>query len=324
MNRRSSILSGLVFAAMATPLAQAQAYPDKHVRLVVPYAAGGAVDGAARALGAGLTAQLGQAFIVENKPGANGAIGAVYAATSPADGYTLFLGNADTQVVNPLVNRKTRYNPVEQFEPIGEVGRIPMVMVVRNGLKVRSQSDLLKLAKDKPGAVSFGSWGIGSTAHLALAMLEQGNGVQLNHIPYTGAGPIYTALMGGFVDMTLAQVSWATGAAKEGKVQILGVTSARRTSLAPELPTLSEAGFVGYAVEQWVALYAPKGTPAAVREKLAKALAAWQALPEARSALAAVGIEAGQADAGRLSERQRMETQVWSELVRQKNIHIDD
>lgn len=183
-------------ALLAPPLVHAQGYPEKPIRLVVPYAAGGAVDGAARALGAGLTSRLHQTVFVENKPGANGAIGAVAAAGSAADGYTLFLGNADTQVVNPLVLAKKRYDPVEAFDPIGEVGRIPMVMVVRNGLKVQSQADLVKLAKNRPGTISYGSWGIGSTAHLALALLEQQNGVNLNHVPYNGAGPIYTALMG--------------------------------------------------------------------------------------------------------------------------------
>ncbi len=309
---------------LAPTFAAAQAWPDKPVRLVVPYAPGGAVDGAARALGAGLGARLQATVIVENKPGANGVIGAVHASSSPADGYTLFLGNVDTQVVNPLVKTRKRYDPVEGFEPIGEVGRIPMVMVIRNGLQVRSQADLVRVARDKPGALTFGSWGVGSTAHLAMALLERQNGIELNHVAYSGAGPIYTALMGGFVDMTLAQVSWATGAAKEGKVQILGLTSARRTALAPEIPTLAEAGFVGYAAEQWVALYAPRGTPAPVRAKLASALAAWLATPEAREQLKGVGIEAGNGNAAQIAERQKTETIVWAQVIQQKNIRLDD
>lgn len=159
---------------------------------------------------------------------------------------------------------------------------------------------------------------------MALALLEQQNGVNLNHIPYNGAGPIYTALMGGFVDMTLAQVSWATAAAKEGKVQILGLTSAKRTALAPEIPTLSETGFVGYAAEQWVALYAPKGTPASVREKVGKELAAWVATPDGQEQLKGVGIEASAASAAQVAERQRLETATWGQLIKQKNIHLED
>lgn len=311
-------------AMLASPVSHAQSYPDRPVRIVVPYAAGGAVDGAARALGAGLTERLKKAVIVENKPGVNGVLGAVFAAGSAPDGYTLFLGNADTQVVNPLVQPRKRYDPVESFDPIGSVGRVPMVMVVRNGLRVQTQSDLVKLAKDKPGAITFGSWGVGSTAHLAFALLEQQNGIELNHIPYNGASPIYTALMGGFVDMTLAQVSWATPALKEGKVQILGLTSAKRTSLAPEIPTLSEAGFSGYAAEQWVALYAPKGTPPAIRDRLTRELAAWLATPEAQRQLKDVGIEADAADAALLAERQKAETAVWAKVIKQKNIRLDN
>lgn len=323
MNTLRSITAGLA-AVLALAALPAQAFPDKPIRLVVPYSAGGAVDGAARALGAGLTARLGQTVFVENKPGANGAIGAVFAAGSPADGYTLFLGNADTQVVNPLVQARKRYDPIGDFDPIGEVGRIPMVMVVRNGLNVRNQAELVTLSRDKPGALSFGSWGIGSTAHLALALLEQQNGLKLNHVPYGGAGPIYAALMGGYVDLTLAQVSWAVGAARDGKVQILGLTSARRTALAPEIPTLAETGFVGYAAEQWVALYAPRGTPAAVRTRLAQELAAWLATAHGQGQLRAVGIEPGSAGATQIAERQRSETASWGQLIRQKNIHIED
>lgn len=317
-------LPGCLAACLAPSLAAAQSYPDKPVRLVVPYAPGGAVDGAARALSAGLGARLQATVIVENKPGANGTIGAVHAASSPADGYTLFLGNVDTQVVNPLVKLKKRYDPVEGFEPIGEVGRIPMVMVIRNGLKVRSQAELVSAAREKPGALTFGSWGVGSTAHLAMALLERQNGIELNHIAYSGAGPIYTALMGGFVDMTLAQVSWATGAAKEGKVQILGLTSARRTALAPEIPTLAEAGFSGYAAEQWVALYAPRGTPSPIRSKLGQALAGWLATAESQQQLRSVGIEAGNASASQLAERQKAETSLWAQVIQQKNIRLDD
>lgn len=301
-----------------------QTYPDRPIRLVVPYAPGGAVDGAARALAVGLGQRLQGTAIVENKPGANGTIGAVHASTSPPDGYTLFLGNVDTQVVNPLVKLKKRYDPVEGFEPIGEVGRIPMVMVIRNGLNVRSQAELVRAAREKPGALTFGSWGVGSTAHLAMALLERQNSIELNHVAYSGASPIYTALMGGFVDMTLAQVSWATGAAREGKVQILGLTSARRSTLAPEIPTLAEAGFVGYAAEQWVALYAPRGTPAPVRTRLAQALSAWLATAEAQQQLKSVGIEAGNSTAAQMAERQKAETSAWAQLIAQKNIRLDD
>src|SRR5450830_1795677 len=215
--------------------------------------------------------RLHQPVIVENKPGASGMVGAGYAAASPADGYTFFMGNVDTQVVNPLLFAKTlRYDAANAFDPVVELGRVPMAVVERAGVNVRNAQDLQRLARDKPGSASYGTWGIGSTAHLAFALLEQQSGVDLNHLPYQGATPAYAALLGGHIEFALAQVPWALAAQRDGKVQILGVTSAQRSTLDPSLPTLAELGFKDYAVEQWVGLFAPRGVPADLRERLGR------------------------------------------------------
>ncbi len=230
---------------------------DKPIRLIVPWAPGGAVDGTSRALASGLGERLKQPVIVENKPGASGMVGAAYAAASAADGYTFFMGNVDTQVVNPLLFPKTlRYDAVTSFEPVMELGRVPMAVVERAGIDVKNAQDLVRLARDKPGATSYGTWGVGSTAHLAFALLELQTGVDLNHLPYQGATPAYAALLGGHLEFVLAQVPWAVATAKEGRVRILGVTSAQRSSLDPSIPTMAELGFKDYAVEQWVGIFA--------------------------------------------------------------------
>jgi tripartite-type tricarboxylate transporter receptor subunit TctC len=322
LSRLLSSVAACLGLITATPWAAAQSYPDKPVRLIVPWSAGGAVDAAARALAAGIGPRLRQPVIVDNKPGASGSIGAMAAATSTPDGYTFFLGNVDTHVVNPQVLPNLRYKPVEDFDPIVEIGRIPMVLVVRNGLKGPDAAELTRIARLQPGRISYATWGVGSVAHLAFAMLEQQAGIELNHVPFQGAAPTYTAILGGHVDMALSQVPWALGAAREGKVQVLGITSGQRTSLAPAMPTLAEAGFKGYAAEQWVALFAPKGVPPAVRERINREVNAWLATPEGQSQLREGGIEPTGGTAAQLAERQKSETASWGRLIRQKNIAV--
>ncbi|KAF1044638.1 Bug family tripartite tricarboxylate transporter substrate binding protein [Xylophilus sp.] len=298
--------------------------PDKPVRLVVPWAPGGAVDSTARAIATAMSVRLKHPFVVENKPGASGMIGAAYAASSAPDGYTFFLGNVDTHVMDPLLFPKTiRYDAEKSFDPIMELGRVPMAMVVNQRIDARNAEDFVRLAKAKPGTFSYGTWGVGSTAHLAFVLLEQQTGVDLNHLPYPGAPPAYAALLGGHVDLALAQVPWAVGAAKDGKVRILGVTNATRSALAPSIPTLAEIGFKDYAVEGWVGLYAPRGVPVDMREHLSREITAWLKTPEAQSVLQAGGVELKPGTAEQLLEHQRNEQAFWQRIIRSKNINLD-
>lgn len=315
---KTLLASGL---ACATGLALADdAYPARPIRIIVPWAPGGGADAAARAAAQGLTGRLRQPVIVDNKPGASGAIGAVAAAGSAADGYTLFLGNVDTNVVNPQVMPHIRYRPAEAFAPVVEIGRLPMALVVRNGLNIRSVADLKAMARAAPGRLTYGTWGVGSVAHLAFAMLERDAGIELHHVPYQGGAPTYAAILAGHVDLALAQVSWALPMASQGKVQVLGITSARRTPLAPNLPTLAELGLPGYAAEQWLALFAPKTTPAAVIEQVNQHVNAWLATPEARGQLAAGGIEAAGGPAQQLLKREREDFERWGKVVQERGI----
>lgn len=310
---------------LTSPSASAQVWrSEKPVRLIVPWAPGGAVDSTARAIATAMSMRLKHPFVVENKPGASGMIGAAYAATSSPDGYTFFMGNVDTHVMDPLLFPKTvRYDAEKSFDAMMEIGRVPMAVIHHPKVTARSAQDFVQLAKQKPGTFSYGTWGVGSTAHLAFVLLEQQTEVSLNHLPYAGAPPTYAALMGGHIDFALAQVPWAVNAAKDGKVKILGVTNAARSALAPSLPTMAEIGFKDYAVEGWVALYAPKGVAAETRAHLVRELTSWLNTPEARSVLAGGGVEPRVGNSDQLLARQRSEAAFWQKLIKAKGIVLE-
>jgi tripartite-type tricarboxylate transporter receptor subunit TctC len=322
--QRRTILKTLPAAAFggwtARALAQAK-YPDKPIRIIVPWSAGGGADAAARAAAAALAARLAQPVVVDNKPGASGVIGAAAAAASNADGYTLFLGNVDTNVLNPQLLPQARYRP-EDFEAIVEIGRLPMALVVRKGLRIGNAADLTRVARASPGKLTYGTWGIGSVAHLAFAMLQQKAGIELHHVPYQGGAPTYAAILGGHVDLALAQVSWANASAAEGKVHLLGVTSRRRSPLAPELPTLAELGFSGYAAEQWLGLFAPKGSPRVALDAINAHVNAWLATPQARAQLAGGGAEGTGGTPAQLGELQRADYITWGKVIQEGKIRI--
>ena len=296
-------------------------YPAKPVRIIVPWSPGGGADAAARAAAAALSVRLPQAVIVDNKPGASGSIGAVAAATASPDGYTLFLGNVDTNVVNPLLMPQLRYR-AEDFDPIVEIGRLPMALVVRKGLQVGSAADLVRVARAAPGQMTFATWGVGSVAHLAFELLQQQAGIKLHHVPFQGGAPTYTAILGGHVDMALAQLSWAKPASAEGKVQLLGVTSQRRSTLAPDLATLAELGFKEFSAEQWLALYAPKGVPRGATDLIGRHVNAWFATQEARNQLAGGGIEPAGGSPAQLAGLQQRDTATWGHVIKAAGIRL--
>jgi tripartite-type tricarboxylate transporter receptor subunit TctC len=321
------LAAGLMTVSSLLPTLPAYAQTwsqDKPVRLIVPWAPGGAVDSTARAIATAMSIRLKHPFVVENKPGASGMIGAAYAASTAPDGYTFVMGNVDTQVMDPLLFPRTiRYDAEKSFDALMQLGRVPMALVQNPRVDARNAQDFVQMAKAKPGTFSYGTWGVGSTAHLAFLLLEQQTGVDLNHLPYPGAPPAYAALLGGHVDFALAQVPWAISAAKEGKVKILGVTNAKRSTLAPSLPTMAEVGFKDYAVEGWVGLYAPKGVPAQTRNYLVKEIGAWLESPEGQTIVQAGGVEPAVGDGEQLLARQKNETAFWSSLIKDKNLNLD-
>ncbi len=297
---------------------------DKPVRIVVPWGPGGVIDVTARSIATAMSARFNHTFIVENKPGASGMIGTAYVASAAPDGYTFLLGNVDTQVLDPLLFPKTiRYDVNANFDPLMELGRVPMALVSRQSVNAQNAGDLVRMAKDKPGTFSYGTWGVGSTAHLAFLLLEQQTGLDLNHLPYNGAPPVYTALLGGHVDFAVTQLPWAVANAKDGKVRILGITNATRSSLAPSVPTMAEAGFKDYVVELWMGLYAPKGVPAEIRDPLVREIGIWLKTPEALSLMQAAGAEPQGGTAAQLLARQQNETAFWQRIIKARNINLD-
>ena len=315
------LCGGAGIAAAAEP---PQWSPGKPIKIVVPWPPGGVADASGRAIANELSIRLKRPFVVENKPGATGMIGAAYVAASAPDGTTFLLGNVETQVLAPLLFPKTiRYDAEKSFDPVMEAVRIPMAMVERPDLTAQNAQDFARLGKEKSGNLTYGTWGIGSTAHLAFLLLEQQTGVSMTHVPYQGAPPTYAALMRGDIDFLVAQVPWAMNAAKEGKVRVLGLTGASRSALAPALPTMSESGFKDYAFELWMGLYAPKGVPVEIREVLTRELTAWLQTPEARAVLAPPGAEPLYGGASELLARQRNESAFWQRIVKAKNIDIE-
>jgi len=260
----------VALAMLALPQAQAQspAFPMKPLRIISPYSPGGIGDTLPRAVAVGLAEGLGQPVIVENRPGASQAIGMQAAARSAPDGYTLVLGSVTSLAINPAVARDLPYDPVRDFAPVALCITTPLYLVVHPSVPARTVQDLLALARRQPGRITYASGGNGSSNHLAGELLRLLARVDLLHVPYKGAGPAMADVMGGHVDMMLGAAGLSE--ARAGRVRVLGVTSARRTAAAPEVPTLQESGVSGYEATIWFGLLAPAGVPPAIVDRLSR------------------------------------------------------
>jgi tripartite-type tricarboxylate transporter receptor subunit TctC len=253
-----------LFALLLTVVSQvaaAQQYPSKPVRLVVGLAPGGATDIMARTLAPAFGEELGQPVVVDNRPGAAGSIGAGIVAKAPPDGYTLFLASSSF-TSNTVLQKNESYDPIADFEPITNVASAPFLLVVRNSLPVNSVKELIAYAKSHPGKLNFASSGIGSTAHFTGELLKRSTGIEMTHIVYRGAGPALADVLGGQVDMMFASIVSSLRHAKSGKLRALAVTSAKRSSVVPEFPTVAESGVPGFEMVGYFGLLAPAHTPA--------------------------------------------------------------
>ncbi|WP_454690257.1 Bug family tripartite tricarboxylate transporter substrate binding protein [Achromobacter aloeverae] len=258
---RRRLLAAAALAAV-TPLARARAgFPDRPPRLIVGFAPGGGSDFIARALAAEIAGPLGRPLIVENRPGAGGAIAARAAASSPPDGYTLFLGSAATFVINPALMTNLPYDAEKDFVPVGSVARFDYVLMTRPDLPYKTMADLIAHAKQKPGELTIGSAGNGSNTHLAAAAFQQAAGIRLRHIPYKGTTPALTDLAGGNIDLLFDSVPTVLSLVKSGKVKGLATTGSTREALLPDLPTVMEAGVPSFTASNWFAVFAPARTP---------------------------------------------------------------
>ncbi len=283
--RRALLAAGLAALLSAPATTQAAAWPDRVIKLIVPFAPGASNDILARVLAIKLSAQLGQNVIVENKSGAGGTLGTDFVAKSTPDGYTLLFASISI-TTNAAMRAKLPYDLLKDLQPIGEVGAGPLVVVVSNAFKAKTLSELIEFARAKPKSINYASAGVGGINHLGTELFAAAAKVELVHIPYKGMGPAFNDLMAGNVQMALPTIASAAQHIHAGTVRGLAVTGAQRSPLAPELPTASEAGLPGFRLEAWWGVLGPAGTPAPVVKRLNEELNAALALPDVQEALA--------------------------------------
>lgn len=308
----------------AAPAAHAQVYPAKPVHLVVPYPAGGGTDFFARTVGAQLSAQLGQQVVVENKPGAATIIGADSVAKSPADGYTVLLGDTATFAVNPSLYKKLPYDPFKDLAPVTMTGRFALLLVVNPAkLKAGSVQELVDEAKKAPGRIDYASPGPGSPHHLAMEMFKQRTGAQFTHVPYKGAGPAIQDLLGGQIPLMFLDLAAGAPQVKSGKLKALAVASDKRIAALPDLPTVSDSGLPGFEAWAWQALAVPAGTPRDVVVRLNSEFRKAIANPEIRQKLVDAGIDPLQSSPEDASAYMRSEQMKWAKVISEGKISVE-
>lgn len=291
--RRILFAAGTLLACV-TASVHAQPYPTKPVRLVVGFAPGGGTDLVARLLAQKLADAMGQPFVVENRAGATGMIGAKLVATSAPDGYTLLLAHVNSQAIAPALMEKPQYDPVQDFSPVAYVGYVPNVLVINAAMPVKNVPELVTRAKSKPEGQSYASPGVGSTNHLAGEMFRMESGAKLLHVPYKGSGPATVDLLGGQVDMNFDAMTSAMPHIKSGRLRALAVTTPSRDPELPDVPTMAELGYRTFDITNWYGLVAPAGTPPATVSALNAAVLRILKMPDVARQLGELGVR-GQA-----------------------------
>jgi tripartite-type tricarboxylate transporter receptor subunit TctC len=276
--------------AVASMSALAQ-YPEKAVRIIVPYPPGGTTDILARVVATRLTERLGQPFVVENRPGASGAIGSVAVAKAPPDGYLLVMGTVSSHGINSALSKTLPYDAVKDFAPITVVASTPNVLAVTSGFAAKNLGEVLAAAREKPGALNFGSTSPGGSPHMSAELLKMMAGVDIVHVPYKGAGPMLADLIGGQIQMGFDNLPSSMSHIKSGKIRAIAVTTTKRWPGAPDIPTIAESGVPGYEVSGWFGLLAPAGTPRPVVDALYRAVSEILKQPEVSKQLYELGAE---------------------------------
>ncbi|MBM4314613.1 MAG: tripartite tricarboxylate transporter substrate binding protein [Deltaproteobacteria bacterium] len=309
-------------AVIATPAdAQVDEYPSKPIRIIVPLAAGGTGDTMARLLAETMRADAHKGVIVENRPGSGGTIGTDVVAKSPADGYTLVLVGT-SHCMNATL-QKLPYDPINDFTPIALVANTPSVLIVHPSVPAKSVQEFIALAKQKLGSVNYGSAGNGSTPHLHAELFKIMTGVDIVHVPYKGSTPARVAVMSGEVHAVFDGLLPSLSLIKEGKVRALGVTNARRTAVAPDIPTIAESGVPGYVADSWYALLAPAKTPKAISDKLYTMVQRALQSPAMKTRLITLGADPGAGTPEDLTKLLQSEIPKWGRVIREANIKIN-
>lgn len=316
----------LILLAAALPfacVAVAQDYPGKSIRLIVPAAPGGGADFLARIVGLKLSEAMSQTLVIDNRAGASGTIAADLTAKSAGDGYTVLMGQSTSIVIAPQIYQKLNYDTLRDLKPVTLVAEVPNVLVVHPSVPAHSIKELIALAKAKPGMLNFGSSGNGAPTHLAGEMFKTATGTSLVHVPYKGAGPAANALIAGEVQVMFAPIVSVLPHVKSGRLRALAVTSAARSSAAPELPTLAESGLTGYNISSWFGLFVPASTPDAVVEKLYRETARVLKTQDVMDRLSKEGAEPVGSTPANFNQFVRQEYVKYTKVIQDNGIKAD-
>ncbi|WP_438999999.1 Bug family tripartite tricarboxylate transporter substrate binding protein [Variovorax beijingensis] len=324
IQRAAVLLFAALSLAPAASLAQAEWPAAKTITYVVPFTAGGSTDIVGRILSNKLQESLHQSVVVDNKPGQAGGIGAAYVAKAAPDGYTLFGGTISTHAINASLYKKLPYDPMKDFEPVSLVGRLPNVLIVNSQLGVNSVAELVALLKKDESKRTFASSGAGTSTHLAGEMFADMIGVKLTHVPYKGTPPAMTDVASGLVPFMFDQVTAALPLVKSGRLKLLAVTTGKRIALVPELPTMIESGVPGFEMSSWQAVYAPKGTPKPIVQRLNAEIVKALKQPDVQAKLSGqLAMEIVGSTPEELRDHMAREIPRWAELVKKSGATAD-
>ena len=313
---------GVALAAAAFA-ASAQTYPERPLRFIVPFVPGGATDIMARTIAAKINEAWRQPVVVDNRAGGGGAIAAVLAAKSPPDGYTWFIGTISTLATNVAAYRKLPYDPLRDFDPVTVTAITPFFIVVHPAVPATTLAELIALAKARPGKLNYGSSGVGGGAHLTVEYFKLSAGIDLFHVPYKGAGQITTELIGGQIQLAFSQPPSAVPHVRAGKLRALATTALKRVNALPEVPVMAEAGLPGFDANSWQGIVLPRGTPAAVTEKILAEVRRILATPEMRERLSVEGSEPGGMSPADFRRHMEREIAKWTKVVQATGLTID-
>jgi tripartite-type tricarboxylate transporter receptor subunit TctC len=312
-----AVVPSLCFAQTA-----ASDYPNKFVRFIVPYAPGGSSDVLARTLGQKLGDALGQTFVIDNRPGAGSMVGTDVAAKATPDGYTIILSDMP-HTINPSIHAKVPYDPVKDFSPITLIGVSPMFLFANPALQVHNVQDLIALAKSRPGTLAIASGGNGATTHLTAELFQSHAGIRLTHVPYKGAGPAITDVVGGQVPLTFTSMATAAPFVKGGRLRVLGVTSGKRLAAFPDVPTFQESGVSGLVFEHWWGVMAPGGTPRPIVDKLHSHIAKALNANDVRERFSALAVEPRTNMPEQFRALLESDLKRWAKVVKDAGIKAD-
>ncbi len=320
----SLALAVVTAIALTAPAALAQSFPTKPVRIIVPYSAGGFADTGVRAISEALSARLGQQVIIDNRPGAGGAIGVQAVAQAAPDGHTLLLGFDGTLVVYPHLVAKLPFDTLRDLAPVTKLGDSGLILVAHPSVAVKNLAEFIAVGRNtKPGPYPFGTSGIGSTPHLAGELLKNRTGVALEHIAYKGGGQAIVDVLGGQIPLVFTAVATAQQYVKAGRLIGLGITSDKRSAALPEVPTFVESGLPGFVVPSWIGILAPQATPRPIIDRLQREIAAVLQMPAVRERYAVIGIEPSGNTPEQFAEQVRADLLMWGPVVKAANIKLD-